>query len=251
MTAAPLLWSAASRPKSGHRADENEDAVGVNWPAGRFAAADGASEGWASGVWANHLVGCYARTPPGPATFADWLADARRTWVEPPAEADQPWYASAKQAEGAFATLVGVEVRPAKSGAGVRWKAVAVGDSCLLHVRRGAVVESFPLTRPEQFDTTPALIPSSAHRPAPAPDWLAGTAAPGDTLLLATDAVAAALLAAPEAITAVGRRIVPYLADASTGRSAVVDFLTTLRLPRDDDATLLVLHVSPPVEAPR
>ena len=250
MPPALLLWSAASRPKSGHRADENEDAVGAHPAADRFAVADGASEGWASGAWATHLVGCYTRTPPEPATFADWLAAARRTWAAPPASADQPWYAQAKQAEGAFATLVGVEVRPAKSGSGLRWKAVAVGDSCLLHVRRGAVVESFPLTHPDQFDTTPALVPSSAHRPTPDPDWLAGTAAPGDTLLLATDAVAAALLATPDAIAAVVRRVVPHLADAGTGRRAVVDFLTTLRLPRDDDATLLVLHV-PPVEAPR
>lgn len=250
MTPAPLLWSAASRPKSGHRADENEDAVGANPPAGRFVAADGAGEGWASGAWAKHLVGRYARTPPEPATFAGWLADARCTWTEPPVAADQPWYAQAKQAEGAFATLVGVEVRPAKSGTGLRWKAVAVGDSCLLHVRGGAVVESFPLTRPDQFDITPALIPSSANRPAPDPDWLAGTLAAADTLLLATDAVAAALLATPDAVAAVGRRVVPQLADASTGRQAVVDFLTTLRLPRDDDATLLVLHL-PPLEAPR
>jgi hypothetical protein len=250
MTALPLLWSAASRPKTGHRADENEDAVGAHSTAGRFVVADGASEGWASGAWAKHLVGCYARTPPEPATFADWLADARRTWTEPPAAADQPWYAQAKQAEGAFATLVGVEVRPAKSGSGLRWKAVAVGDSCLLHVRHGAAVESFPLTRPEQFDTTPPLIPSSDKRQAPSPDWLAGTAAPGDTLLLATDAVAAALLATPDAAAAVVRRVIPHLVDATSGRRAVVDFLTTLRLPRDDDATLLVLHV-PPIEAHR
>ncbi|MEO2089516.1 MAG: hypothetical protein ABGY75_08475 [Gemmataceae bacterium] len=250
MTPVPLLWSAASRPKAGHRADENEDAVGANPTAGRFAAADGASEGWASGAWAKHLVGCYAHTPPEPTTFADWLAGARRTWSEPPATADQPWYAQAKQAEGAFATLIGIEVRLAKSGAGLRWKAVAVGDSCLLHVRGGAVVESFPLSSPERFDTTPALIPSSAYREVPTPDWLAGTATAGDTLLLATDAVAAALLAQPEAVAAVRRRVVANLADATTGRRAVVDFLTTLRLPRDDDATLLVLHV-PPIEAPR
>jgi hypothetical protein len=250
MTPASLIWSAASRPKSGHRGDENEDATGANPVAGRFAVADGASEGWASNAWAKHLVGCYARTPPEPATFADWLADTRRTWAEPPATADQPWYAQAKQAEGAFATLIGVEVRSAKSGAGLRWKAVAVGDSCLLHVRRGAVVESFPLTASDQFDTTPALIPSSAHRPAPTPDWLAGTAAPGDSLLLASDAVAAALLAAPDTIAAIERRIVPHQTDATTGQRAVVDFLTTLRLLRDDDATLLVLHV-PPIEAPR
>jgi hypothetical protein len=111
------------------------------------------------------------------------------------------------------------------------------------------VVESFPLTRPDQFDTTPALIPSSASRPAPEPEWLAGTLSVGDTLLLATDAVAAALLVQPDAVTAIERDIVPLLADAFNSRLAVVDFLTTLRLPRADDATLLVLHV--PLEAPR
>src|SRR5205085_10779692 len=103
---------AVSVPKAGHRPDENEDAHAA--AGGRFAVADGASEGWASGPWARALAAAYAATPPDPDTFPGWLAAARATF-ESPATGDS-WYAEAKQAQGAFATLLGVTIEPAQSG---------------------------------------------------------------------------------------------------------------------------------------
>lgn len=239
----PPAWVAVTRPKDGHTPAENEDAVGANPAARRFAVSDGATEGWQSGAWAKHLVACYARRPPEPATFADWVAAARRTWAEPAGAASgEPWYAQAKREEGAFGTLLGVELRPAAAG-GVRWRAVAVGDSCLFHLRGGVLLQAFPLESVEQFGSRPALLSCRASAPTPDPDWLAGTAAPGDTFALATDAVAAGLLGDPTRLAAV-----PAL--ATKPRPAAVDFLTRLPRDRNDDLSLLVLTVPHP-EAPR
>jgi hypothetical protein len=243
MSDQPPVWAAATAAKTGHHPDENEDAIGAHPTAGRFAVADGATEGWKSGAWAKHLVTCYLRRSPEPATFADWFADTRRAWAEPTVATDEPWYAQAKREEGAFATLLGVEFRARSSGPGFRWRAVAVGDSCLFHLRGGELIQAFPVESVEQFGSRPALLPSREAIPVPTPEWLAGTADPGDTLALATDAVAAALLAEPTRLAAL-----PAL--ATRGHTAVLDFLKRLPLDRADDVSLLIRPVPHP-EAPR
>src|SRR5205085_1984676 len=101
-----LAHVAVSVPKAGHRPDENEDAHAA--AGGRFAVADGASEGWASGPWARALAAAYAAAAPDPDTFPGWLAAARATFEPPPTASS--WYAEAKRAQGAFATLLGVTV---------------------------------------------------------------------------------------------------------------------------------------------
>src|SRR5439155_23916286 len=125
---------------------------------------DGATEGWQSGAWAAHLAAAFVRRPPGPADFPDWLAAARRGWSPPAPDGPTPWYAEAKQREGSFATLVGVEFR--RGGpSGWSWKAVAVGDSCLLHVRGSGLDAAFPIDSPDGFTSRPPLVGSSAAVP--------------------------------------------------------------------------------------
>lgn len=71
-------WIAATVPKAGSRAEENEDAPAGDAKRVRFALADGATEGWQSGGWARHLVKAYVERPPGPADFDQWLAIVRQ-----------------------------------------------------------------------------------------------------------------------------------------------------------------------------
>jgi hypothetical protein len=99
-----------------------------------------------------------------------------------------------KQEQGSFATLLGLELRRPRRATGWAWRAVAVGDSCLVHVRGGEVESAFPLATPGAFGNRPPLVPSSADGRCPRPEWLAGRARPGDLFLLATDAAAARLL---------------------------------------------------------
>jgi hypothetical protein len=185
-------WIAATVPKRGNRAEENEDATAAASDALRFAVSDGATEGWESGPWATRLVASYVEKPPEPLTFADWLTAARK-WAPPVASGPAPWYAEEKQEQGSFATLLGLELRRSKRTAGWAWRSLAIGDSCFLHLRGEKLALAVPLSSPKQFGSRPALVPSAA-RECPKPGWFAGRAEPGDLFLLATDAAAARLL---------------------------------------------------------
>jgi hypothetical protein len=189
MTApAPQPWRVLHLPKRGHRPDEYEDAWAADAGAGRFAVADGASESSYAGLWARLLVQAFVaeRRPwDGP----DWLAGPRRRWS---AEVDRlalSWYAEMKREQGAHATLLGLALRPPAAGAEGRWRALAVGDSCLVRVRDGERPRSFPLRRSTEFDNAPRLLGS---RPGAAPvfDVSRGSCRVGDRLFLMTDALA-------------------------------------------------------------
>jgi hypothetical protein len=195
-------WITATVPKRGNRAEENEDAMAASPNALRFAVADGATEGWESGAWAVRLVASYVERPPSPTRFTGWLA-AARNWALPPADGPEPWYAAEKREEGSFATLAGLALRSSRRG-GWAWRSVAVGDSCLLHIRGEELVLAVPLSATKEFGNRPALVPSSSTRPCPEPGWFAGRAEPGDLFLLATDAAAARLLDPPALTLALG-----------------------------------------------
>jgi len=190
-------WISATLPKIGNRAEENEDAVANAADGLRFAIADGATEGWESGRWSSHVASAFIRQPPTPDAFPAWLAEVRRVWVPPAVNGPVPWYAVAKQEEGSFSTMAGLEIRRTKTAPGWGWRAVAIGDSCILHVRGDALQVAFPLTAATEFGNRPRLVPSGAKTPCPEPEWLAGRAAPGDLFILATDAVAARLFHPP------------------------------------------------------
>ncbi len=231
-------WVAATVPKRGNRADENEDATATAADAMRFAIADGATEGWESRRWAARLVSAYIKRPPEPATFATWLAAARK-WAPPAPPGAVPWYAEEKQEQGSFATLLGFELRRSRRTTEWAWRAVAVGDSCLLHVRGEKLELAVPLSAPEQFGSRPALVPSAAVRPCPEPEWFAGRAAPGDLFLLATDAAAARLLDPAERSAALST------VRAARDSKALVEWCKSVQNSTNDDVSILAITLPP------
>lgn len=186
---------ARSVPKAGNTDAQNEDAVVVAPKLRRAAVADGASEGWQSGPWAKVVATAYAKSPPQPTTFLDWLLATRG--LAPKTES-KSWYAEEKQAVGAFATLAGVAFEEAKDG-GIKWRAVAVGDSCLFQVRRAKLLARFPLETAAEFSNRPRLIGTAADAADEDPRWFAGRAELGDVFYLLTDAVAEWFLRTREA----------------------------------------------------
>ena len=236
-----LAWASATLPKANALAGENEDAVAAAPPRGRFAVADGASEGWQSGAWARHLAAAYVARPPAPQDFPRWLAAVRDAW-RPPEQGPAAWYADVKREQGSFATLLGVQFAPGKAGGGLTWKAVAVGDSCLFVVRGGAVAASFPVEGAEAFGNRPPLVPSAAGRACPEPEWLAGRAEPGDLFVLATDAAAAGLFARG------GPDLWPALRAAAEGGPAarpgrLLELAREFQGLQNDDVSLVVVAV--------
>src|SRR6202790_423862 len=129
----PPRWGVLCLPKHGNSEDEDEDAWAADPDRGRFAIADGASESSFAGRWAQLLTEAFLAAP-RPSDLPEWLAEPQRRWSAEVLGVELPWYAEMKREQGAFATFLGLGVlRPTAERAG-KWRAVAVGDSCLIRV---------------------------------------------------------------------------------------------------------------------
>ena len=170
-------------PKGGHGPDEYEDAFAGVPAAGRFAVADGASESSFARTWADLLVhGFTAHTGP----WSRWLPAARQSWQEAIQDRTFSWYAEDKFLQGAHATFLGVSIQEAN----LRWRAVAIGDSCLFQVRDHRLLRAFPMRRSGAFGNQPDLIGSrKSSKKVRRLHWHADWQKE-DRLLLMTDAMA-------------------------------------------------------------
>jgi len=126
------------------------------------------------------------------------------------------------------------------------WEAVAVGDSCILHIRRGALLRAFPVEASCAFGRSPQLI-GSVQPPcgaAAAPTTASGFWEPGDVFLLVSDAVAEWLLRGSEHGESPWEGLL-----ALRGRAAQATFRESVRslragrTLRNDDATVLRLSL--------
>ena len=254
MDAAGLPLRAFQAPKAGAAPEDCEDAyrfrVATPGPgqgrtplALRVALADGATACSGSRRWAELLVRASLEAPgpfTRPAYFLPKLALLRRYWhqdAEAALPAARPWWADAALDQGAYATLLRFQLR------GNRWRAEALGDSCLLHLRAGALLRSFPLETSEAFQAHPELIgsdPGLGQALRGRFRACSGRVHRGDLLLLATDAVACWLLATGEWASLLGR----LEGDAPEAAFAawVAEERGSRRL-RNDDATLLVVTI--------
>jgi Stage II sporulation protein E (SpoIIE) len=226
-------------PKAGSTADDFEDAFCCDPVQGRFSVADGASESSFAARWAKLLTEGYVAKPPDGSILRDWLRPLQEDWARGTEGRPLPWYAEEKARSGAFSSLLGVCLDATTR----RWRAVAMGDSCLFIVRAGKVLSAFPLNRSVEFHNRPALLSSAGANVWSAVREDEGAFAPGDTLLLMTDALAAWFLAETE----LKRRPWAVLARAQSQEQfdALVELLRVGRALRNDDVTLVRVEVAP------
>ena len=234
-TSATAWWA----PKSGHAATEYEDAYAVSPDALRIAVADGASETSFARQWAELLVQGFVHEAPTVVALTDWVAPLRAAWGEAQKGKATAWYSEAKARDGAFSSLLGLAIE------GERWRALAVGDSCLFIVRAGKLERSFPFTRAAQFNNSPMLVSSVAKgqgQMADAATTAEGELQTGDRLLLMTDALAQWFLVEAE----MGRRPWGALAKLTTPEHFTnwLDLLRGGRALRNDDVTLVCLEIA-------
>jgi hypothetical protein len=253
-------------PKAGNTADEYEDAFAYSVAAGCFAVADGATDSAFAGRWAQSLVRRFAAappplSPPSRRAFRTWLAPLQGAWHAGIDWPRLPWYGVEKARAGAFSALVGLTLvggaapphaspaAPSPAGAR-RWHALAVGDSCLFHVRDDTLLAAFPLQRAEQFSIRPVLLSSNPanNRRVWEAVWLGdGTWQPEDLFFLATDALAHWFLAQHEAGAKPWGTLGALQTDADF--AACIAALRQERRLRNDDVTLLTVRPRCP-EAP-
>ncbi|MFP2904413.1 protein phosphatase 2C domain-containing protein [Pyxidicoccus sp. 3LFB2] len=237
-----------SLQKEGNAPSENEDALAprgvslLEGPTLHVAVADGATESLFSGVWAGLLSESFARGEvPDAEGLLSVLPTLQRQWHQHVGGKQLPWYAEEKLREGAFATLLGVTLH-----AGT-WDALAVGDSCVFHLRQGTLLRSFPVEESATFGSTPFLLSTQVQQNArvgPQVRTASGDLREGDTLLLMTDALACWFLAEHERGLAPWKTLpAPGTEEGRAAFEALTARLRAQKAMRNDDVTLLQLTV--------
>ena len=248
-----LKISAYALHKAGTETRLYEDAYAFDEAAGRAAVADGATDAFESGVWARLLVSTFVHAPPtfDAPVFLEWLQGPARAWKATLNWSALPWYAEEKaRTIGGLATLLGFRLgdKAHDDTKTVSWSALAVGDACLLHVRKHDVLMRFPIENSDAFGATPALLSTRLQHDKTVIDagglhHYGGTCQAGDLFLLATDAMAEWLysLADLEDLK-LGWESVSNLIEEDF--EALIEELRTQSIIRNDDVTLLVMRVA-------
>lgn len=223
-------------PKEGDALDKCEDVVSVHRTRRRFAVSDGATTASYSAEWARALCRHAVECPPpvlpereGPPSEEEEKEGGERLrgWLEPVLEywkPEVPWerlvrpsmYNKAK--EGAGATLAGIELLEEVSEAGVKFRAWALGDSCIIQIRGNQVVSARPMADSAKFSHVPRLLMTQpGYEEKYARFWQSweATMAPGDTVLLGTDALCEYVLKTFEGGS--GEEVIAWLGDLSGG----------------------------------
>jgi hypothetical protein len=244
-----LRWRVLRLSKRGNTAEDYEDAFAADPAKGRFAVTDGASEASFAAAWAQLLAEGFVGASGKPWKELDWLGPVRQRWAAAVDGRPLPWYAEAKRAQGAFATLVGLSLRrPRPDGQTGLWRALAIGDSCVFQVRGKKLRRSFPLSYSANFNNQPRLC-GSRPRPAGTPDseldLTAGKYRPGDRFLLMTDALAQWFLHATEQGDYPALDVAHWVAQADP-QAAFAGWVEERRKGqtlRNDDVTVMVIDV--------
>jgi hypothetical protein len=199
-----------SEPKDGNAPGEWQDgACGgvVGGGRARFIVVDGATAAYDTLRWVDQLVTSFVPqdgAPPGlepglePAAMRAWFSRMQDMWV-----AEVPAFDSVieerKFAEvGSFATMLGFEIC-GLDGPEPSWRAVALGDTVLFHVRAGRLLTAFPPLGPDDFGSMPDgvhTLRSSLDRMTDRLLLASGALAADDFLFAATDAMAQWILRA-------------------------------------------------------
>lgn len=234
--------------RSGHTSAEYEDAFAADEVLGRFAVADGATEGCFTGLWARLLVEDFVSSSgEGAAKWPDALPSVQDRWDADVCARNLPWYAEQGVRQGAFAAFLGLTIAT-PSAESYEWQAVAVGDTCLLHTRGSTLLHAFPMDSAEQFDNFPKLVGSRMSVEdvrAGRRLWTGGCGQSGDWLWMMTDALAQCCLTESEA----GRN--PWynlesllkLLDIGDPFVSLVEGLRDAGTLRNDDVTLLAIEL--------
>lgn len=181
-------------PKSGFESSECEDFIGVDEQNCRFAVADGATEAFDARNWAQRLAESWVHSDSAltPETFHEWVASEGTALHAAWNQLKLQWYAEEKARKGSFAAFVGVELDLQSDVPS--WKAIALGDACLLHCRAGALLKSLPLSSSGSFNSAPLLVASDPVLYKTSADSLvidSGRCHDNDILFLLSDAAAA------------------------------------------------------------
>jgi hypothetical protein len=196
-----------SEPKAGNLPVEWQDGagggvVGDGTGTARFIVLDGATQAYDPLRWVDQLVTSFVSPggdDPGaggprlePSAMRAWFAAMQDQWIADVRAFDSIIEERKFTEVGSFATLLGFELS-GLDGPEPFWRAVALGDTVLFHVRAGRLITTFPPMGPEDFGTLPDgvhTLRSSLDRMTSRLLVGGGILAADDFLFVATDAMA-------------------------------------------------------------
>ncbi|HET9973428.1 MAG TPA: hypothetical protein VFQ68_34710 [Streptosporangiaceae bacterium] len=168
----------------------------------RFVVLDGATTAYDPVRWVDQLVRSFAPQANGsqgsqgprlePAAMRAWFAEMQDRWAKDVRDFDSIIEERKFAEVGSFATLLGFEIY-GLDGPEPYWRAVALGDTVLFHVRAGRLIATFPRMGPEDFGTLPDGVhtsPASLDKMTERLLISGGGLEAGDFLFAATDAMA-------------------------------------------------------------
>ena len=190
------------RQKEGESADDCQDAFACDMTSQVFALADGMTESFLPGEWAKALVRAFVETPPRNDERERWLGIARRNWQKRRSDlssrADVFVRNRIRANEAAHATFIGasaVERSPELLQVAL-W---SCGDACaFVFDKRGDLRRSVPLSQVADFGFCASSLSSNAIGTEANVRQELCSLKPGDSLVLATDALAKWILAAAD-----------------------------------------------------
>lgn len=173
--------------------EDCQDACAQNDGKGCYAIADGVTHSFFPKEWATLLVEQFCENTDLSVAKTDW-----RAWIAP---IQKKWYEQVKEKinernlfyltnsfntkESAASTFIGIEFNKDSS----TWEAMIVGDSCLFH-KSNTGFKSYLIEDSAEFTNRPEFFASFAKDDHSEPIFVSGNANPGDTFILATDALA-------------------------------------------------------------
>jgi hypothetical protein len=191
-----------SAPKDGNpEADWEDKAVARHDVDGslRFLVLDGASEAFDTVRWVDQVASSYAPESAGARVpqlrrddMRSWFRHLQKGWAECPPVFQNLMEERKFHQVGSFATML-AGVVTGINGPSPRWQAMALGDTVLFHVRADRLLTHFPALTDADFDLRPHGV---STKPARLPEMVErlqeddGALEPGDTLFVATDALA-------------------------------------------------------------
>lgn len=238
--------------KSEHDEQTCEDALGADPSTGLFAVADGVGTTLFSHIWARLLVEHFLATPllgTDPFEVEWWLRQAQELYQQSlPTVDDLPWNAAQKvQSQGSYSTLATLCVTHVAASS-ARATLLAFGDSCVF-IRKGATEQlmAFPVAQSADFDLAPICLPSKLslfNRYFQRCTSQQVELQPGDTLIMATDAVARWIVSAANGRYA--QQVEAFAEVAAQTAASWPAFILACRQQHemiDDDCTALVLKL--------
>jgi hypothetical protein len=164
----------------------------------RFVVLDGATGAYDAVRWVDQLVRSFAPQAGSggprlePAAMRAWFAEMQDQWAATVRDFDSIIEERKFNEVGSFATLLGFEI-DGLDGPEPYWRAVALGDTVLFHVRASRLIAVFPPMGPDDFGTLPDGVHTSRASLDRMTDRLlfgGGVLEAGDFLFAATDAMA-------------------------------------------------------------